>query len=54
MGSPTRIAIQQAYGYAQARMLGAGTGIMAIAILSLFLIKNYDLRKLKQTKGMVF
>lgn len=54
MGSPTRIAIQQAYGYAQARMLGAGTGIMAIALLSLFLIKNYDLRKLKQTKGMVF
>ncbi|KAM0360088.1 hypothetical protein HYE67_002037 [Fusarium culmorum] len=54
MGSPERLAIQKAYGYGQARMLGAGTGIMAIAIISLFLIKNYDLRKIKQTKGTVF
>ncbi|EKJ71468.1 hypothetical protein FPSE_08338 [Fusarium pseudograminearum CS3096] len=54
MGSPQRLAIQKAYGYGQARMLGAGTGIMAIAIISLFLIKNYDLRKIKQTKGTVF
>lgn len=53
-GSPTRIAIQQAYGYGQARMLGAGTGIMALGLVTLFLIKNYDLRKMKQTKGMVF
>ncbi|KAL4731635.1 hypothetical protein ACLX1H_000611 [Fusarium chlamydosporum] len=54
MGSPERLAIQKAYGYGQARMLGAGTGIMAIALISLFLIKNYDLRKIKQTKGTVF
>ncbi|KAH7174498.1 major facilitator superfamily domain-containing protein [Fusarium flagelliforme] len=54
MGSPERLAIQKAYGYGQARMLGAGTGIMAIALVSLFLIKNYDLRKIKQTKGTVF
>lgn len=53
-GSPERIAIQRAYGYGQARMLGAGTGIMAIALVSLFLIKNYDLRTIKQTKGTVF
>ncbi|KAM0559939.1 hypothetical protein ACHAPJ_003890 [Fusarium lateritium] len=53
-GTPERTAIQNAYGYGQARMLGAGTGIMAIALISLFLIKNYDLRKMKQTKGMVF
>lgn len=53
-GSPTRIAIQQAYGYGQARMLGAGTGIMAVGLLSLFLIRDYDLRQLRQTKGMVF
>ncbi|CAG7559775.1 unnamed protein product [Fusarium equiseti] len=54
MGSPERLAIQKAYGFGQARMLGAGTGIMAIALISLFLIKNYDLRKIKQTKGTVF
>ncbi|KAM0350531.1 hypothetical protein ACHAPU_003013 [Fusarium lateritium] len=53
-GSPERLAIQKAYGYGQARMLGAGTGIMAIALASLFLIKNYDLRTIKQTKGTVF
>ncbi|KAF5025322.1 hypothetical protein F66182_2607 [Fusarium sp. NRRL 66182] len=53
-GTPERLAIQKAYGYGQARMLGAGTGIMAIALASLFLIKNYDLRKIQQTKGMVF
>ncbi|CVK95610.1 related to major facilitator MirA [Fusarium mangiferae] len=54
MGSPERLAIQKAYGYGQARMLAAGTGIMAVALISLFLIKNYDLRKIKQTKGTVF
>ncbi|RBR20921.1 uncharacterized protein FIESC28_05073 [Fusarium coffeatum] len=54
MGSPERLAIQKAYGFGQLRMLSAGTGIMAIALISLFLIKNYDLRKIKQTKGTVF
>ncbi|XEV02586.1 hypothetical protein FSHL1_007873 [Fusarium sambucinum] len=54
MGSPERLAIQKAYGYGQARMLGVGTGIMSIALISLFLIKNYDLRTIKQTKGTVF
>ncbi|KAF4946068.1 hypothetical protein FGADI_11468 [Fusarium gaditjirri] len=53
-GSPERLAIQKAYGYGQARMLAAGTGIMSIALISLFLIKNYDLRKIKQTKSTVF
>jgi hypothetical protein len=54
IGSPERLAIQKAYGWGQARMLGAGCGIMAISLISLFLIKNYDLRKIKQTKGTVF
>ena len=53
-GSAVRIALQRAYGYAQTRMLAVGTGVMVIAIASLFLIKNYDLRKLHQTKGVVF
>ncbi|KAF4456323.1 siderophore iron transporter mirb [Fusarium albosuccineum] len=53
-GTPEREAIQAAYGYGQARMLAAGTSIMVIAIASLFLIKNFDLRKIHQTKGTVF
>lgn len=54
IGSEVRTIIQRAYGYGQARMLGAGTGIMAIAIVTLFMIRNYDLRKMHQTKGTVF
>ncbi|EXJ88098.1 hypothetical protein A1O1_05026 [Capronia coronata CBS 617.96] len=53
-GSPTRIAIQKAYGYAQERMLAAGTGIMALAFIWILLIKNINVAKLQQTKGMVF
>ncbi|CAM1507631.1 Fc.00g072720.m01.CDS01 [Cosmosporella sp. VM-42] len=53
-GSPERIAIQKAYGYAQTRMLAAGTGIMAFAFVAIFMIKDFNLRKMSQTKGMVF
>ncbi|KAI8066498.1 major facilitator superfamily domain-containing protein [Gongronella butleri] len=52
--SPTRLAIQEAYGYAQTRMLAAGTGIMGLAIIWTFLIRNIDLKKTAQVKGMVF
>lgn len=54
MGSPERLAIQRAYGYGQARMLAAGTSIMVLAFATIFLVRNYDLRKLRQTKGMIF
>lgn len=53
-GSDTRIAIQKAYGYAQTRMLAAGTGIMALSFIWILFIKNINVAKLQQTKGMVF
>ncbi|KAH6886918.1 siderophore iron transporter mirB [Thelonectria olida] len=54
VGSVERIAIQKAYGYAQTRMLAAGTGIMALSFGWMMLIKNYNVSKMSQTKGVVF
>ncbi|GAN08644.1 conserved hypothetical protein [Mucor ambiguus] len=54
VGSPIRLAIQEAYGYAQTRMLAAGTGIMGLCIIWVFLIRNIDLAKISQVKGTVF
>ncbi|PSR78371.1 major facilitator superfamily domain-containing protein [Coniella lustricola] len=54
VGSETRLAIQHAYGYAQTRMLAAGTGVMALAFVWVLLIKDLNLHKLAQVKGMVF
>lgn len=54
VGSPVRLAIQQAYGYAQTRMLAAGTGIMGFTIIAMLLMRNINVSKIAQTKGMVF
>lgn len=54
VGGPVRTAIKQAYGVAQARMLIAGTSIMALSFASMFLIRNYNLSKMQQTKGRLF
>jgi hypothetical protein len=54
VGSEVRLAIQEAYGYAQTRMLAAGTGIMGLCIIWVFLIRNIDLNKVSQVKGTVF
>jgi len=54
VGSPTRIAIQQAYGVAQEHMLIAGTAIMSLTLIWVLLIKNYNVAKMQQVKGMVF
>lgn len=54
VGSATRLAIQATYGYAQTRMLAAGTGIMALSLISVLLIRNINLAKIAQVKGMVF
>lgn len=54
VGSATRLAIQEAYGYAQTRMLAVGTGIMGLALIWTFLIRNIDLKKTSQVKGTVF
>lgn len=54
VGSPERYAIQEAYGYAQVRMLTAGTGIMSLSFVWMFMIKDYNVAKMTQTKGVVF
>jgi hypothetical protein len=54
VGSAARMAIQEAYAYAQTRMLAAGTGIMALAFVWVLMIRNIDLKKVAQVKGIVF
>jgi len=55
VGCPERIAIQEAYGYGQARMLAVGVGIFGLAFVWVFLIKNHDVsKKTLQTKTVVF
>lgn len=53
-GSPNRLAIQQAYSYAQERMLIVGTCIMGLSLVWVFLIKNINVSKIDQVKGTVF
>jgi hypothetical protein len=48
------VAIEEAYGIAQKRMLIAGTAVMGLCLTCIFLIKNFDLRKMQQTKGRLF
>jgi hypothetical protein len=54
VNSPERLAIQRSYGYAQTRMLAAGTGLMVLVFVWVALIKNYNVGKMRQTKGVVF
>lgn len=54
VGSEARLAIQQAYGYAQERMLTAGTAIIALAFVWILLIKNINVAKTQQVRGTVF
>jgi hypothetical protein len=54
VGTPARSAIEQAYGVAQKRMLIAGTAIMGLCLAWVFLIKNYNVAKMQQTKGRLF
>ncbi|CAN9192037.1 unnamed protein product [Alternaria alternata] len=53
-GSATRLAIEEAYGIAQKRMLIAGTAIMGLCLVWVFLIKNFNVAKMQQNKGRVF
>ncbi|CAG7557494.1 unnamed protein product [Fusarium equiseti] len=53
-GTPERIGIQKAYGYAQTRMLAAGTAIMALSFVWVALIRNLKVSEMRQTKGNVF
>ncbi|KAL4756445.1 major facilitator superfamily domain-containing protein [Aspergillus foveolatus] len=53
VGSPTRIAIQNAYADAQKMMLTAGTAIWVLGIVGVAMWRNTDLRTLTQVKGNV-
>ncbi|VEU22185.1 DEKNAAC103164 [Brettanomyces naardenensis] len=53
-GSAERTAIQKAYGYAQTRMLAAGTALMALSFVWVAIIKNINVKEIKQTRGNVF
>ncbi|CAD0114002.1 unnamed protein product [Aureobasidium uvarum] len=54
VNSAERIGIQKAYGYAQTRMLSAGVGLMGLSLIWICFIKNLNVNKMKQTKGVVF
>lgn len=54
IGSDTRIAIQAAYGYAQERMLIAGTAIISLAFIWMVMIRDINVAKVAQVKGTVF
>lgn len=54
IGTPERLAIQESYGYAQTRMLAAGTGLMVLSFIWVTMIRNYNVKQMTQTKGVVF
>ncbi|KAL2152852.1 hypothetical protein VTH82DRAFT_4007 [Thermothelomyces myriococcoides] len=53
-GTPIRQAIQEAYGYAQTRMLSAGISVVAVTFVGVLLIRNINVAKVAQVKGVVF
>jgi hypothetical protein len=54
VGSPTRDAIVLAYGYAQTRMLAAGTAFMVLGFVWVGIMRNLNVKTMTQTKGNVF
>ncbi|UKZ82205.1 hypothetical protein TrVFT333_009989 [Trichoderma virens FT-333] len=54
MGSPERIAIQQAYGDSQKMMLIAGTAVLSLSLVGVAMWRDIDVRQRKQVKGTVF
>ncbi|RHZ43170.1 uncharacterized protein CDV56_100582 [Aspergillus thermomutatus] len=54
VGGAVRLAIQHAYGYAQSRMLAAGTAIMALSLIWMFMIRDINVGKVAQVHGTVF
>ena len=53
IGTPARIAIQHAYGDAQAMILIAGTAIWIVGFVSVMFWRYTDVRTIKQVKGTV-
>jgi hypothetical protein len=53
-GSPARVGIQQAYGYSQQKMLIAGTSIMSLSLVWVYMIRNINVKNIEQVKGVLF
>lgn len=53
-GSPARNGIQAAYGYSQQKMLIAGTTIMSLSLVWVFMIRNINVKNIEQVKGVLF
>ena len=54
MGSPTRLAIQNAYGDALLRLLAASTAVWVIGAVGVLMWRNINVKNIKQTKGNVW
>ncbi|KAH6867181.1 hypothetical protein B0T10DRAFT_53434 [Thelonectria olida] len=54
VGSPTRLAIQHAYGDAHKYLFTAGTIVWALGIVGVLMWRNINMVTIKQTKGRVF
>jgi hypothetical protein len=54
MGSEIRTAIMNAYAESQKNLVIAGTAIMALALVWTLMIKNTNLAKVEQVKGVLF
>ncbi|EXJ95215.1 hypothetical protein A1O1_00335 [Capronia coronata CBS 617.96] len=54
IGSPTRLAIQRAYGDTQKYLFIAGTSVWVIGIVGTLMWRNINVIDIKQTKGRVF
>jgi MFS family permease len=53
MGSPTRLAIQHAYGDAQKMLLIAGTAVWTLGLVAVFIWRDIKVTGIKQVKGLV-
>jgi MFS family permease len=53
IGSPTRLAIQRAYGDAQKYLFIASTAVWALGVVSVLMWRNINVIGIKQTKGQV-
>ncbi len=54
VGGAVRLAIQKSYGYAQTRMLAAGTSFMGLSIIWTLMIRNINVGEVTQVHGAVF
>ncbi|KAL3484192.1 major facilitator superfamily domain-containing protein [Aspergillus germanicus] len=54
VGTEVRDVLNDAYGYAQVRMLAAGTAFMVLGFIWVGMMRNLNVKEMTQTKGNVF